>query len=50
MKPPQHDMVLADCNAALDLDPSYVKALNRRGAALEGMNRYQEAVRGMYKP
>ncbi|KDQ12562.1 hypothetical protein BOTBODRAFT_112628 [Botryobasidium botryosum FD-172 SS1] len=43
--PPQFDMVVKDCDEALKLDPSYVKALNRRGTALESLGRFEEAVR-----
>lgn len=47
MEPPKHELVVEDCNAALALDSSYIKALNRRATALEGLNRYEEALRGM---
>ena len=47
MSPPQHDRVVADCDDALRQDPNYVKALNRRATALESLNRYEEALRGM---
>jgi len=33
----------ADCNAALELDPAYVKALLRRGAARMALNKLEEA-------
>jgi len=45
MTPPKHDLVINDCDEALKLDPKYVKALNRRGLALEGLEKYQEALR-----
>lgn len=46
MKPPQHELVVSDCDAALQLDANYVKAVNRRGMALEGLGRHEEALRG----
>ena len=46
MSPPKHDLVVLDCDEALKLDANYVKALNRRAIALEGLERYEESVRG----
>lgn len=46
MSPPKHELVVADCDEALKLDTNYVKALNRRATALEGLHRYEEALRG----
>ena len=48
MSPPQHEMVVEDCNEALKLDIKYVKALNRRAGALEALERYEEALRGRF--
>ncbi|KAF8876057.1 mitochondrial outer membrane translocase receptor TOM70 [Infundibulicybe gibba] len=45
MTPPKHELVVRDCDAALRLDATYVKALNRRALALEGLERYEEALR-----
>lgn len=45
MSPPKHDLVVADCDAALELDSNYVKALNRRAGALEQLKRYPESLR-----
>jgi DnaJ family protein C protein 7 len=39
-----HSQVVADCNAALAIDPGYVKALMRRAAAYLKLERFQEAV------
>lgn len=50
MSPPKHDLVVQDCDEALKLDVTYVKALNRRAAALEALGRYQESLRGAYSP
>jgi len=44
-QPPEHEKVVADCDSALKLDPNYVKALNRRAVGLEGLGRYEEALR-----
>lgn len=48
MTPPKNDLVIEDCDAALRLDPKYIKALNRRAMALEGLGRLEEALRGEY--
>ncbi|KAG6810107.1 hypothetical protein H0H92_013269 [Tricholoma furcatifolium] len=45
MQPPQYNLVMEDCDEALKLDVNYVKALNRRAVALEGLQRYEEALR-----
>lgn len=46
MVPPQHALVVEDCDEALRLDAKYVKALNRRALALEGLERFEESLRG----
>lgn len=46
MSPPQHENVVADCDEALKLDRNYVKALNRRATALEGLGQLEGALRG----
>ncbi|KAG8761087.1 TOM (translocase of outer membrane) complex component [Serendipita sp. 396] len=43
--PPQYERVVADCDEALRLDRTYIKALNRRATALEALGRLEEAVR-----
>ncbi|KAF8346257.1 hypothetical protein F5887DRAFT_960979 [Amanita rubescens] len=45
MSPPKHELVVNDCDEALKLEPAYVKALNRRALALEGLERYEESLR-----
>ncbi|KIN96739.1 hypothetical protein M404DRAFT_927158 [Pisolithus tinctorius Marx 270] len=45
MSPPQFELVVEDCDAALRHDPNYIKALNRRANALEALSRYAEALR-----
>jgi len=44
MTPPNHILVIEDCDQALKLDTKYVKALNRRATALESLERYEEAL------
>lgn len=46
VSPPQNEQVVSDCDAALELDSAYVKALNRRANALEALGRDEEALRG----
>jgi import receptor subunit TOM70 len=45
LTPPQHEKVIEDCDSALRLDTNYLKALRRRAAALESLDRDEEAVR-----
>ncbi|KAH9475329.1 putative mitochondrial import receptor subunit tom70 [Psilocybe cubensis] len=45
MSPPKHELVVEDCDSALKLDPKYIKALNRRAMALEGLGRLEESLR-----
>jgi len=45
MSPPEYEKVVADCDEALKLDASYVKALNRRATALEALDKSEEALR-----
>ena len=46
MNPPDYTKIVEDCDSALKLDRRYVKALNRRGSALESLERYEEALAG----
>ncbi|KAB5591897.1 Outer membrane translocase receptor tom70 [Ceratobasidium theobromae] len=43
--PPNHDRAIEDCTMALNLDPKYAKALNRRACTLEATERLEEALR-----
>ncbi|KAF9018353.1 ADP ATP carrier receptor [Hymenopellis radicata] len=45
LSPPKYELVVADCDKALELDTHYLKAMNRRATALEALQRYQEALR-----
>lgn len=47
IQPPKYEQVIADCDIALSIDNKYQKALNRRAVALEKLERYEEALRGM---
>lgn len=44
MSPPRHDLVIVDCDIALSLDKTYVKALNRRASAHEQLGHYAESL------
>lgn len=46
MTPPKYQEVVEDCDAALKLDSKYLKALNRRAMAFEGLEKWEEALRG----
>jgi len=39
-----HDKALADADACINMDSSYVKGLFRKGLALHAMKRYQDAI------
>lgn len=40
----QNEEAIIDCTKALKFDPKYIKALQRRGSALELLERYEEAL------
>lgn len=42
----KYDETAKECSKALELNPSYVKALLRRGEAYEKLERYEEAISG----
>ena len=42
----EYTKVIEDCNNALQMDPLYVKALNRRAMAYEQTSRYEESLHG----
>ena len=43
--PPDLQGAIDDCNAALDIDPEYIKAYVRRGTLLDKLGRHDEAVK-----
>jgi import receptor subunit TOM70 len=43
-----NDRVIEDCNEALQLDPVYVKALNRRAHALEKKGDLENSLYGKF--
>ncbi|WOO81924.1 Mitochondrial import receptor subunit tom70 [Vanrija pseudolonga] len=43
--PPEYELCVKDCDEALKLDRTYIKALKRRATALERLDRDEEAVR-----
>ncbi|KAI0922458.1 hypothetical protein AcV7_005987 [Taiwanofungus camphoratus] len=45
MNPPQYEKVVEDCDEAMRIDSGYAKAVNRRGIALEALDRNEEALR-----
>ncbi|PKA51540.1 TPR repeat-containing thioredoxin TTL4 [Apostasia shenzhenica] len=45
----KYDDTIKECNKALELNPSYVKALIRRGEAHEKLEHYEEAISDMKK-
>ena len=45
MTPPKFDLVVEDCNTALSFDKKYLKALNRRAMAYEGLEKWEDALR-----
>ncbi|XP_010687671.2 uncharacterized protein LOC104901763 [Beta vulgaris subsp. vulgaris] len=49
LKQGKYDETAKECSKALELNPSYVKALLRRGEAYEKLERYEEAISDMKK-
>ena len=45
-----HELVIADCSSALELNPSYAKVLMRRCQAFEATEKYDEALAGTSNP
>lgn len=45
----KYDETVKECTKALELNPTYVKALFRRGEAYEKLERYEEAIGDMKK-
>ncbi|KAL2939840.1 Tetratricopeptide repeat protein 1 [Bienertia sinuspersici] len=45
----KYDETAKECSKALELNPTYVKALHRRGEAYEKLERYEEAIADMKK-
>ncbi|CAG8619563.1 26186_t:CDS:2 [Dentiscutata erythropus] len=43
-----YSRTIDDCNSALEMDPCYVKALNRRAMAYEQTARYEESLQDYY--
>lgn len=44
--PTDFERVVADCDEAIALDKTYVKALNRRAVSLENLERLEDSLRG----
>lgn len=44
----EHDCVIDDCTASLELNPSYVKVLMRRSQAYEKLTKPEDALVGAY--
>ena len=44
MRQEEYSLALIDCSAALDLNPSYVKALLRRATAYEALEDFEKAL------
>ncbi|XP_021731406.1 tetratricopeptide repeat protein 1-like [Chenopodium quinoa] len=45
----KYDETVKECSKAIELNPTYVKALLRRGEAYEKLERYEEAISDMKK-
>jgi import receptor subunit TOM70 len=45
MSPPKYDLVVKDCDTALGLDKTYIKAINRRASAQEQLGNLHAALK-----
>ncbi len=45
----EHQLVIADCSSALELNSSYLKVLVRRSQSYEALEQYDEALADMKK-
>lgn len=45
----KYEDTIKECNKALELSPTYMKALVRRGEAHEKLENYEEALAGRHK-
>lgn len=46
LRPPRDELVMQDCDRALDIDKNYVNALSWHGTAVESLRRLLKALGG----